>query len=448
MGSVTAMISVLILAILLIVFLILKVRIHAFVALIIACMFVGFSMGMPLAKIGTSIEAGMGGTLGFLATVLGLGTILGKMLEVSGGAERLARTLIDTLGKQRAHWAMMVVGFIAGIPVFFQVGFVLLIPLVFSIALETGMSVAMIGLPLVIALQTVHSIVPPHPAAMAISVLMGADVGKVIMYGLLIGLPGAIIAGPIFASYLPKGAITSKLPAHLVKTERLVGDLPSFGITLFTVLLPLLIMVCKTIVELNFPKDAAFMPIINFLGNPITALLISVFFAYWTLGLARGLDMKQILAYTDACFGPVAGILLIIGAGGAFNRVLIDSGLGVALGKVLIGLDFNPIVMAWIVSLIMRASVGSATVAMITSAGIIIPVLASYPGLDPALVCVAIGTGAMGLSHVNDSGFWIVKEYFGFSLPEMFKSYTVAITLASIIGLLGTLTMAKMLGQI
>lgn len=367
MGSTTVMLSVLLLAILLIIFLILKVRLHAFVSLIIACIFVGFAMGMPLAKIGTSIEAGMGGTLGFLATVLGLGTILGKMLEVSGGAERLARTLINTLGKKRAHWAMMVVGFIAGIPVFFQVGFVLLIPLVFSVAMETGMSVAMIGLPLVIALQTVHSIVPPHPAAMAISIQLGADVGKVIMYGLLVGLPGAIIAGPIFASYLPKMS-EAKPPIHLVKTERMSdASLPSFGITLFTVLLPLLIMVFKTIMELNLPKDAAIMPWVNFLGNPITALLISALFAYWTLGLARGFDMKQILAFTDQCFGPVAGILLIIGAGGAFNRVLIDSGLGVGLGKALTGLDLNPLIMAWIVALIIRASVGSATVAMITN---------------------------------------------------------------------------------
>lgn len=446
MGSVTAMLSVLVLAILLIIFLIMKVRLHAFVSLIISCMFVGFAMGMPLAKIGASIEAGMGGTLGFLATVLGLGTILGKMLEVSGGAERLARTLINALGKQRAHWAMMVVGFIAGIPVFFQVGFVLLIPLVFSVAMETGMSIAMIGLPLVIALQTVHCIVPPHPAAMAITIQMGADVGKVIMYGLIVGLPGAIIAGPILANYLPKISSDVKLPAHLVKTERMSDSLPPFGITLLTVLLPLLIMVFRTIMELNFPKDAAFMPLVNFLGNPITALLISVFFAYWTLGLARGFDMKQILAFTDQCFGPVAGILLVIGAGGAFNRVLIDSGLGVGLGKVLTGLDLSPLVMAWIVSLIIRASVGSATVAMITSAGIIIPVLASYPGLDPALVCVAIGAGAIGLSHVNDSGFWIVKEYFGFNLIDMFKSYTLAMTLASILGLVGTLTLAKILG--
>ncbi len=448
MESTTAMLSVLVLAILLIIFLILKVRLHAFVSLIIACIFVGFAMGMPLAKIGTSIEAGVGGTLGFLATVLGLGTILGKMLEVSGGAERLARTLINALGKQRAHWAMMVVGFIAGIPVFFQVGFVLLIPLVLSVAMETGMSVAMIGLPLVIALQTVHSIVPPHPAAMAIAIQLGADVGKVIIYGLFIGIPGAIIAGPIFVNYLPKLS-DAKSPIHLAKTERMRDEnLPSFGITLFTILLPLLIMVFKTIMELNLPKDAAIMPWVNFLGNPITALLISALFAYWTLGLARGFNMKQNLAFTDQCFGPVAGILLIIGAGGAFNRVLIDSGLGIGLGKVLTGLDLNPLVMAWIVALIIRASVGSATVAMMTSAGIIMPVLGSYPGLDPALVCIAIGTGAMGLSHVNDSGFWIVKEYFGFNLLDMFKSYTVAITLASIIGLAGTLVLAKSLGQI
>lgn len=446
MGTTASLMLILLAAIGLIVFLIMRVRLHAFVTLIIACMFIGFATGMPLPKIGASIEAGMASTLGFLATILGLGTILGKMLEVSGGAERLARTMIGVLGKQNAMWAMMIVGFVAGIPVFFQVGFVLLIPLVFSVALETGLSMVAIGVPLAATLMTVHCIVPPHPAAMAIALSLKADVGKVILYGLLAGFPAAAVAS-LWGKFMSSRVAELKPPTHLFKAERTPEDkLPPFGITLFTILLPLLIMVGKTIIELNAPKTAAYMPAVNFIGNPITALLISVFVAYWTLGLARGFDMKQLLAFTEQAFGPVASILLVIGGGGAFNKVLVDSGLGNEIAKVLTGLHLNPLVMAWIVALIMRFSVGSATVAMMTAAGIIMPVLQEYPGLDPALVAVAVGAGAIGLSHVNDSGFWIVKEYFGMPLTDMFKSYTAATTIAAVIGLIGTLLIAGIAG--
>ena len=437
---------VLFLAIGLIVFLIMKVRLHAFLSLIVACMFVGFATGMPLVKIGASIEAGMASTLGFLATILGLGTILGKMLEISGGAERLARTMINALGEKNAQWAMMIVAFVAGIPVFFQVGFVLLIPLVFSVALETGLSLIAIGVPLAVTLMTVHCMIPPHPAAMAIALSLNADVGKVIMYGLLVGFPAAAIGGPIFINLL-KYKADFKPPAHLVKSERTPNEkLPPFGITLFTIILPLLIMVSKTIIELSVPKDAAFMPIVNFIGNPITALLISVFVAYWALGFARGFSMTQLTGFTEQCFGPVAGILLVIGAGGAFNKVLIDSGLGNEIAKVLTSMQMSPIIMAWLVAIVMRFSVGSATVAMMTAAGIIMPVLKAYPGIDPAYIAIAIGAGSIGFSHVNDSGFWIVKEYFGMPLTDMFKTYTMATTVSAIVGLAGILLVAKVVG--
>lgn len=443
MGTTATLMFVLFAAIALIVFLIMKVRLHAFITLIVACMFVGFATGMPLAKIGSSIEAGMGGTLGFLATILGLGTILGKMLEVSHGAERLARTLVEALGKQRAGWAMMIVGFIAGIPVFFQVGFVLLIPLVLSIAVETGLSMVAIGIPMAVSLITVHCILPPHPAAMAIAGSLKADVGRVILYGIIVGLPSAIIAGPLWANLIGN-KFEFKLPDHLQKKERVSEkDMPSFGITLFTVLLPLLIMVAKTVIELNAPKDASYMSAVNFIGNPITALLISAFVAYYTLGLARGFSMKQILSFTDQCFGPVAGILLVIGGGGAFNRVLIDSGLGTELAKVLTGLSMNPLVLAWLVAVVMRFSVGSATVAMMTAVGIVMPVLKAYPGLDPALIAVAIGAGAISFSHVNDSGFWIVKEFFGLSVTDTIKAYTSATCIAAVVALLGTMILAS-----
>jgi gluconate transporter len=445
MYDVTTMLLILVAAIALIIFLIMTVRMSAFLALILACLFLGIATGMPLGKIAASIEAGMGGTLGFLATILALGTILGKMMEVSGGAERLARTLIDAFGKDKAHWAMMVVGFLCGIPVFFQVGFVLLIPLVFSVALEARMSLAKIGIPVVAALITVHCIVPPHPAAMAITGTLHADVGKVILYGLLVGLPAAAIAGPIYGNFISKW-VKLDPPAHLFKTERTPDEkLPPFGMTLLTILLPLLIMVGKTIAELYLPKDASYMPYVAFLGNPITALLISTFFAYWTLGFARGLNREDLLKLTDGSFGPVAGIMLIIGAGGAFNKVILDSGMGKVIGAVLVSLDMSPLIMAWVIAIAMRFSVGSATVAMMTSAGIILPVLAVYPNLDTALVCVAVGAGAIGASHVNDSGLWIVKEYFGMSLIDTFKTWTASTTIASVVALIGTLILAQII---
>jgi len=446
MSTTALMVLTLLAAIAIIVVLIMKVRLHAFVTLIIACFFLGIVTGMPLAKIAGSIEAGMAGTLGFLATILGLGTILGKMMEVSGGAERLARTLLNTLGKRNAHWAMMIVGFICGIPVFFQVGFVLLIPLVFCIALESGMSLVTIGVPLIASLVTVHCIVPPHPAAMAIAGSLKADVGKVIMYGLIVGLPAAAVAGPIWGKYLGK-TLFLEPPAHLCKVDRIPDEkLPAFGLTLFTVLLPLLIMVAKTIIELNAPKDAAYMQAVNFIGNPITALLISALFAYWSLGLHQGFQMKDILKYTEDCFGPVAGILLIIGGGGAFNKVILDSGMGVEVAKVLTSMDMSPLVMAWCVAVVMRFAVGSATVAMMTAVGIVMPMLVAYPTLDPALVAVAVGAGAISASHVNDSGFWLVKEYFGMTLPQTLKTWTATTCIASVVGLAAVMMLAKVVG--
>lgn len=437
--SVVYLMSVLIVAIALIVFLIMKVKLNAFVALTIAGLALGIAAGMPLDKVAVSFQTGMGNTLGFLATVLGLGTILGKMLEVSGGAQRLAQTLIKSFGERNAHWAMMVVAFICGIPVFFQVGFVLLIPVMFSIAKQAKMSLIKIGVPVVAALITVHAMVPPHPAALAVVNQLGADIGTVILLSLLVGIPAAILAGPVYGSFISSRAVANP-PANLTIDEVIPEEkLPGFGITLFTILLPMLIMVSKTIVDLVSPKEAVYRGFVAFVGNPITALLISALFAYWSLGLARGMNMTQIGRITEECFKPIASILLIIGAGGAFNQVLQDSGIGKVLGEVLTGMNMSPVLMAWLIAIIMRFAVGSTTVAMITSAGIVLPLLSTMPGVNPAILCLAIGAGGIGLSHVNDSGFWIVKEYFGMSLTDTFKTWTAATTIASVVALAGTL---------
>lgn len=429
------LLCILVIAIGLIVFLILKCKLHAFIALSLAAGFVGVATGMPLGSIAGSIEKGVGGTLGFLALIIGFGSILGKMLETSGGAQRIARTLLEKLGKRNAMWAMMFVGFIAGIPVFVEVGFVLLVPLVFVVAKDAGLSKMQVGVPLALALMVVHCIVPPHPAAMAISATLGADVGKVIIFGLLAGLPCAIVGGPLFVKFAMRHEKPAPAEADAAQSSLEEGDLPGFGITLLTILLPLLIMVGKTVLAIALPKDAVLMPLILFIGNPITALLISVFFAYFSLGLARGRSMAELLSLTEKSFSPIAGILLIIGAGGAFNGILIDSGIGKGLATVLGTLPVSPIFLAWLIAGILHFAVGSATVAMISAAGIVLPMAEMNPQLSREVLTIAIGAGAIGLTQVTDSLFWIVKEYLGLSLTETIRNYTIPTTIASLVGL-------------
>lgn len=437
------MLLILLLSIVLLIFLILKFKIHPFISLVLAGIFVGVATGMPLPQIVTSIENGVGGTLGSLAIIIGFGTILGKMLEVSGGAERVARTMLETMGERRAPWVMTLVGLIAGIPVFFEVGFVLLFPLIFIVARQAKMSPLRVGIPLAVSLMVVHSMVPPHPAAFAITEMLEADVGKVILYALLIGAPTAIIAGPIWAKFISKKCSTGVQKVLEVKAPTPDEELPGFGITLFTILLPLLIMVAKTISVIYLTKDSMSYNLVTFLGNPITALLISVFVAYYTLGLSRGLKMKDLLSLTEEGFKSIAGILLIIGSGGAFNALLIDSGLGKELSDIMTSLNMNPIILAWLVASILHLAIGSVTVAMLSAAGIVGPLLAVYPNLSPEIAVLAIGAGAIGWCHVNDSAFWLVKEYLGLSLPDAFKSFTAATVIASVVALGGVLLLAQ-----
>ena len=429
----------------LIVLLVVKFRVHSFLALMLASFVVGAGAGMPLASIADSFEKGMGGTLGFLAAVIGLGSILGKMLEVSGGAERIAKTLLSTLGEQRASWTMMLVGFIVGIPVFFEVGFVLLIPLIYVVARQTRLNILYIGLPLAVSLMTVHCMLPPHPAAMAITQLLGADVGKVIVYGLIVGLPTAIIAGPLWVKLVcPRHA-----PADGSGVDSQAGQLtanramPGLGLTLLVILLPLLLMVGKTLATMGLPHESGLYRLMMFLGNPLTALAIAVIFAYGALGLNRGLSMAELQRLTGQSFTPLANILLIIGAGGAFNGVLIDSGVGKVLASTLSQWDLNPILLAWFVAGLMHLAVGSATVAMVSAAGMVLPLLDAMPGQNREIVVIAIGAGAIGWTTVTDSAFWVVKEYLGVSLADALKKFTVATLLASVVALGMTLLVAR-----
>ncbi len=435
------------LAVLALIVLIAVFKLHPFVALVVVSLGLGAAAGMPLSTVVKAFQDGVGGVLGFVAVVVALGTMLGKMMAESGGAARIATTLIALFGERRVHWAIMVVAFLVGIPVFFQVGFMLLIPLVFTIARRSGLSLVKIGIPLVAGLSVVHGMVPPHPAAMLAVQAYRADIGRTIAYAILVGLPTAALAGPIFATWITPRI---QLPAHNPMATQLSGDtsreMPSFGLTLFTVLLPVIGMLAASVADVALDTTSAIRATIDFVGSPIVALLVALLFSFWSLGYRQHFTRGQILKFANDCLGPTATILLVIGAGGGFNRVLLESGVGKAVADLALGSHASPLVLAWTVAALIRVATGSATVAMTTSAGIVAPIAAAIPGSNAELLVLATGAGSLVLSHVNDAGFWLIKEFFNMTVPQTLKTWTVAETIIGIAGLGFTLLLSLVAG--
>ena len=435
------------LAVLALIVLIAVFKLHPFVALVVVSLGLGAAAGMPLSTVVKAFQDGVGGVLGFVAVVVALGTMLGKMMAESGGAARIATTLIALFGERRVHWAIMVVAFLVGIPVFFQVGFMLLIPLVFTIARRSGLSLVKIGIPLVAGLSVVHGMVPPHPAAMLAVQAYRADIGRTIAYAILVGLPTAALAGPIFATWITPRI---QLPAHNPMATQLSGDtsreMPSFGLTLFTVLLPVILMLAASVADVALDTTSAIRATIDFVGSPIVALLVALLFSFWSLGYRQHFTRDQILKFANDCLGPTATILLVIGAGGGFNRVLLESGVGKAVADLALGSHASPLVLAWTVAALIRVATGSATVAMTTSAGIVAPIAAAIPGSNAELLVLATGAGSLVLSHVNDAGFWLIKEFFNMTVPQTLKTWTVAETIIGIAGLGFTLLLSLVAG--
>jgi len=424
-------------AILGLILLITRWRVHPFIALTLAAGFLGLTSGMPVDKVMKSFQDGFGGVLGFVGIVLGLGTMLGKMMAESGGADRIARTLIDAFGRERVHWAMMFAAFLVGIPLFFEIGFVLLIPLVFIVARRTGVSLIRIGIPLLAGLSVVHGLVPPHPGPLLAIGVFNADIGKTIFYGLIVGLPTAMIAGPIFGKFISKyvpGEASPELMEQLAR-EPEARELPGFGITLVTVLLPVALMLLKTFADVALDEKNIVRQWMDFIGHPITALLAALLLSLYTFGVARGFTSKQIMKFVDDSLAPTAAIVLIIGAGGGFKQMLVASGVGNAIGQMALHAQVSPILLAWLVAGLIRIATGSATVATITGAGIVAPLATMVPGVNRELLVLATGAGSLILSHVNDAGFWLVKQYFNMSVAETFKTWTVMETLISVVAI-------------
>jgi gluconate:H+ symporter, GntP family len=340
---------------------------------------------------------------------------------------------------------MMAVSLIVGLPVFWEVGFVLLIPIVFTVAKRTGTSIIKAGLPMAAGLSVVHALVPPHPAATMAVNEYHADVGMTVLYALLVGIPTAAIAGPIFASRIDKYiAITRPNPME----EQFVAEpreLPGFGITMFTVMLPVALMLFGSWGAAIFGKDAYATQVLAFFGAPVVALLIAALVSFITLGTMRGFTREMILKFTHECLAPTASIILVIGAGGGFNRIMTEVGVSQAMVNIGHSAHMSPLLLAWSIAALIRVATGSATVAMSTSAGIVAPLALSIPGMKPELLVLATGSGALILSHVNDAGFWMVKEFFDITVVQTFKSWTVAETIISIVGLLLTLLLAAIL---
>ena len=439
-------------AILLLLFLVLKLKIHAFISLLIVSIAVGLMAGMDFNLIIQSMKDGMGNTLGFVATVVGLGAIFGQMLESSGGAEAIAQNLIKHFGDKRASWALVLTGFIVAIPVFLDVGFIILIPIVYELTKQSKRSILYYAIPLLAGLAVTHAFIPPTPGPVAVAEILDAQLGWIIIMGFVIGLPTAIIAGPVFGKYISK-RIHVAVPDYFSEKEPATRqkNLPSFRTIILIIALPLLLIVANSVAEVLFSKgilqNRTVYQTIGLLGHPFTALIISTLLAMYVLGIKRGFNKDQLMKLSNKALGPAGLIILVTGAGGVFKQILIDSGVGAMLAEKLAGSAMPPLVLAYLIAALVRIIQGSATVSMITAAGMMAPMIGLFDlsQIDKALIVIAIAAGSTILSHVNDSGFWLVGKYLGMNEKETLRSWTIMETLISVVGFLMVLLMSFLL---
>jgi len=420
----------------LLLFLVIRTKLHAFVALLLVSLIVGILAGMPLNDVVTSMQNGMGGTLGFVAVVVGLGAMFGQMLEVSGGAERLAQTLVKKFGEDKSQWALGVTGFLVAIPVFFDVGFIILVPIVYGLAKKTGKSLLYYGIPLLAGLAVTHSFIPPTPGPIAVADLIGADLGWVILFGAIAGVPAMILAGPLFAKYISK-KLHVVVPDYMNLEEiEYDKELPSFKLIASLIMIPLVLILLNTVSGVLLEDGNIVRQILTFLGHPFVALTIATILTFIFLGTKRGYSRQEVQDIATKALEPAGIIILVTGAGGVFKQILIDSGVGEVLGEMMAGSPLPPILLAFLIAAAVRVAQGSATVSMVTAAGLMAPLieLLALEGPVLGLLVIAIASGATVLSHVNDSGFWLVGRYFGLSVKDTLKSWTVMETIIGLVG--------------
>lgn len=425
-----------ILCILALVMLITWGKVNAFLAFLIVSILTGVLLGIPLDKITLSVQKGIGDTLGSLVIVIVLGAMLGKLVAETGAAQRIASTMMGIFGTRYIQWALMVTGFIVGIPLFYNVGFVLMVPLIFSVVYQYKLPAVFIGLPMLASLSVTHGFLPPHPAPTALVGQFKANMGLTLLYGFVVAIPAIILAGPVFSRFV-KNIVSTPLQTFQVNAlppEKLPGTANSF----LSSLLPVILLMVTTLLPYIIPQEGIFKSITIFLSEPTIVMLIALIVATYTLGLKMGKSMSSLMNIYGDAVKDISMILFIVAGAGALKQVFIDSGVSNEIATVLKEWDIHPLVLGWLIACIIRVCIGSATVAGLTTAGIMAPIMAQT-NASPELMVLAIGAGSLMFSHVNDGGFWMFKEYFNLSIKDTLRSWSVMETIVAVVGLIGVL---------
>jgi len=410
-------------------------KVNPFVAFLIVSITAGLLLGIPLDKVTKSVQKGLGDTLGAISIIICLGAMIGKLVATSGAAQKIAEVLVNASGVKYIQWALVVVGFIIGIPLFYETGFVLMVPLIFSVVYKYKLQAVYIGLPMLAALSVTHGFLPPHPSPSALVVTFHANMGTTLTYGLVLAIPAIILAGPVFSRTLKK--IDSKPLATFMSEEIPADQLPSAFTSFFTALLPVALIMITTLYLNTNHSDSLFHNLVAFVGETPIVMLVSLTVATFTLGLRNGRNMKELAGIYSHAIKDVSLILLIVAGSGAFKAVLTDSGANKSIAELLQSFHMQPLLLGWVIAAIIRISLGSATVAGLTAAGIMSSLVLNDPSINPNLMVLAIGAGSLACSHLNDGGFWLFKEYFNLSIKDTLRSWTMMETMVSLIGLAG-----------
>ncbi|MEF3331421.1 gluconate:H+ symporter [Oceanobacillus oncorhynchi] len=426
--------------------LMIPLKFNGFIALILVAILVGLLEGMPLNTVMESISDGIGGQLNDLILILGFGAMLGKVMADSGAAQRISNTLIGKLGIKRVQVAMLIVSFILGVTMFYEVAFVLLIPLVFTIVRQTNLNLLYVGLTMSIGLSTTHSFLPPHPGPAAVVGVFDASMGLTLLYGLIIAIP----VGALIALLWPRLSIVKKMnpsiPDGLISTKEFKEEeMPSFSASVISALIPVFLMAVLGAAEIALPEGHPFLNVMMFFGSAPIALLIALLLSFYVLGIRIGRSLEDVMQSCVDSVKPMAIIILVIGAGGAFKQILVDSGVADYIQSLTDGWAISPILLAWLIAVIMRTALGSATVAVMTAAGIVLPLVESS-GTSLEMMVLAVTTGSIAFSHVNDPGFWLFKEYFNLTVAQAIKVRTTYTTALSILGLIGVYILNMVIG--
>jgi Gnt-I system high-affinity gluconate transporter len=425
--------------IVLLVLLISWAKLNAFVAFLIVSLTAGLLLGIPLDKVMQSVEGGLGATLKSITIIICVGAMIGKLVATSGAAQKIAEVLVNGFGIKNIQWALVIVGFIIGIPLFFETGFVLMVPLIFTVVYKYKLKAVYIGLPMLAALSVTHGFLPPHPSPSALVVIFHANIGKTLIYGLILAVPSIIIAGPLFARSL------KNIESHPLDTFRAhelpENKLPSAAKSFLTALLPVILLMLGTIYLNTVHDNGPVHKLVAFVSDAPMAMLISLIVATFTLGTSQGKSMEQVANLYTHAVKDVSMILLIVAGSGAFKAVLTDSGANNQIADFLQGFHLQPLIMGWLIAAIIRISLGSATVAGLTAAGIVSSMVLHDPSINPNLMVLAIGAGSLAFSHLNDGGFWLFKEYFNLSIKDTIKSWSLMETIISVTGLVGVLVL-------